>query len=136
MMLFLTQPVWPATGESLKTLGVGRLKSSVKLPCFISGVGTMLWIVVDSRLLKRSKSPKKKVLSLIIGPPNVPPNWFCTKCPLGRGLPFIGLALLTQELASSAAFRRYSNRFPWYWFVPDLIVALITAPAELPNSVE
>ena len=76
MMLFLTQPVWPATGESLKTLGVGRLKSSVKLPCFISGVGTMLWIVVDRRLLKRWKSPKKNVLSLIIGPPNVPPNWF------------------------------------------------------------
>ena len=90
--------------ESLKANG-----NSVKFPVFMSGVGTVLLTVVDWRLLKRSKSPKKKVLSLIIGPPKVPPNWFCTKCPLGNAT---GFASLIHEFASSAAFRMYSKRFP------------------------
>src|SRR5215831_17459228 len=73
-----THPACPAIGEALSVL-----PSSVKLPCFISGVGTVLVIVVDRRLAKRWRSPKKKVLSFMMGPPKVPPNWFWTKRPFG-----------------------------------------------------
>ena len=54
--------------------GVNANGNSVKFPAFISGVGTVLATLVASRLVKRSRSPKKNVLSLMIGPPNVPPN--------------------------------------------------------------
>ena len=71
MMLPVTQPTWPFTFESAR---VGD--NSVKFPCFISGVGTVEFTVVNLRLENFCASKKKKVRFLIIGPPIVPPYWF------------------------------------------------------------
>src|SRR4029077_14399208 len=121
-----TQPVWPLTRESLKAW-----LNSVKFPVFISGVGTVDWMVVALRLVKNWKSPKKNVLFFHTGPPIVAPYWFWAKCP--RGTP---LRLLKKEFASSELLRRYSQTSPWKELLPDLIVAFTNAPAPVPNPAE
>ena len=44
--------------------------------------------------------------------------------------------LLAQLLASKRSSRRNSNRLPWNSLLPDLVMALTTPPATLPNSAE
>src|SRR5437899_8063476 len=120
------QPFW------LGTVGfVSDAFSSVKFPCFIRGVGTAEFTVVAFRLVKFCASKKKKVRFLMTGPPIVPPNWFWLKCP--RGTP---PALLKKLFESRRLLRRNSHTSPRKAFDPLLIDALITAPADVPNSAE
>src|SRR5260370_36719838 len=114
------------------TRGAARVGfNSVKLPVFIKGVGTVERIVVALLLLKSCASPKKKVLCLRIGPPIVPPNWFWLKWP--RGTP---PALFKNVFASKWLLRTNSHTSPWKESVPLLMDALMTAPADVPNSAE
>jgi hypothetical protein len=46
------------------------------------------------------------------------------------------VTLDTKLLASSLSLRGNSNTLPWYWFVPDRIVAFTVYPAERPYSAE
>src|SRR6266567_3548652 len=95
----------------------------------MAAVGTLaIWgAAFSSREL--CQEPKKKVLSLRIGPPRVAPNWFWMK----RGLPPAGWK---YGVASRAELRRNSKRVAWSWLVPDLSVTLTTPPAAWPNSAE
>src|SRR5947209_14778599 len=96
------QPACEGTVEATRAL-----LSSVKLPPFIAGVGTVDWTVVAFRLVKFCASKKKKVRFLITGPPMAPPNTFWLKCP--RGMPF---RLLKKVLASRLLLRRNSHTSP------------------------
>src|ERR1017187_4705663 len=58
-----------------------------------------------------------------MGPPKLPPNWFC----LYEG--FVGAK---KFLASSFSLRRNSNSEPWNSLVPLLVTKLITPPAVRP----
>ena len=49
----------------------------------------------------------------------------------GNAVPVVEVGLASSEL-----LRRYSHTSPWNGLVPDLMVALMTAPAEVPNSAE
>ena len=64
-----------------------------------------------------------------MGPPIAPPNWFCL-----NGCRETRPAFEKKLLASNFSLRKNSKRLPWNAFVPDLIVALMIAPAERPNS--
>ena len=67
----------------------------------------------------------------MMGPPIVPPNWFWLKWP--RGTP---PALLKKLLESNRLLRTNSQTSPWKALVPLFMEALITAPADVPNSAE
>ena len=56
-----------------------------------------------------------------MGPPSVPPNWFCRRAGF--------TAPLKKFLASSAEFRKNSYADPWKELPPDLVAALIVAEA-------
>src|SRR5262249_56582459 len=63
-----------------------------------------------------SNMPKKNVLFLMIGPPNVPVYWW--------RLNHVGESpcrLLDQEFALSAEFRTFHVTPPRNWFVPDFV---------------
>src|SRR5271157_2041275 len=79
----------------------------------------------DCRLFRvRSPSPKKNNLSLITGPPKLPPNWLRWKSgalnPGGVG----------SDAAAAEWSRKKPNAPPWKAFVPDLVVTF-TAPEEV-----
>ena len=67
----------------------------------------------------------------MIGPPNVKPAMCWLNLPLGRPV-----RLLSHVLALNASSRKNSYSDPLNWFVPDFTDALMTAPADLPNSAE
>src|SRR5438552_1674448 len=50
----------------------------LKFPARIARVGTVRRAEAARRRVVRSQSAKKKSLFFTMGPPNVPPNWFCT----------------------------------------------------------
>ena len=55
----------------------GSFKVAVEFPCSICGVGIRPRSVLLRRDRNPSESPKKKILSFLIGPPTVKPHWFC-----------------------------------------------------------
>src|ERR1700693_6138504 len=61
-----------------------------------------------------------KLLSFLIGPPNVPPYWLRLK----------GETEAAKKLrASIASLRRNSNAEPWNWFPPERVENCTVAPA-------
>ena len=44
------------------------------------------------------------------------------------------MKLVDHSLALKKSLRRNSNMLPWYWFVPDLVLTLMTPPRKCPNS--
>src|SRR3954468_11395792 len=50
----------------------------LKLPARSAAVGTVRLADAARRRVVRSQSAKKKSLFFTMGPPNIPPNWFCT----------------------------------------------------------
>src|SRR5262245_43646454 len=98
------------------------------------------------RSVQRWYEPKKKVLSLTIGPPIVPPNWFSIRSGAPSRVPLItplttlrqpppGFAALSRLLQ---AFRRLllwnQNPEPCRPLEPDLVTMLKTEPAARPYS--
>ncbi len=85
----------------------------------------------------RSKERKKKVLSFLMGPPRVAPNWFDWKGALSRSM---GLPKTSNFSKWSFAFRllsrKYQKAFPRNSLVPLLVTMLTTPPEALPNSAE
>ena len=73
----------------------------------------------------RRKQPR---VSLMMGPPNEPPNWLLWRAVCGCGLK------LKKFRALRSVFRKYSNSVPCGELVPDLVTILITAPALRPYS--
>src|SRR5262245_7238217 len=86
---------------------------------------------VKRRMYLNSLPPKKKSLSLMIGPPREKPK--SLKRSVGFATP---LALFMKELASSLSLRRYSKALPWNLFSPLRVTMLIEAPAFRPYSAE
>src|SRR6266849_8545684 len=72
-----------------------------------------------------SYDAKKNVRSFTIGPPNVPPNWFCLSSGRRRSKGPVELNIW---------LRRYSKTLPCQPLVPDLVTTLITAPELRPYS--
>src|SRR5262249_35845129 len=66
-----------------------------------AAVGTPLIVAPDPswRSVQRWEEPKKKVLSLMIGPPKVPPNWFSLR--RGASLNPAALSRLLRALKTS-----------------------------------
>ena len=54
----------------------GSLTLEVKIPARSLAVGTWVARMTPRVIRVPSKSPKKKALSLTIGPPRLPPYWF------------------------------------------------------------
>src|ERR1700733_761381 len=77
---------------------------------------------------------KKNNLSLMIGPPSVPPNMF--QRTVGFASTSVGSSLFSHWLAFSLSLRKNSHASPWKRFVPDLIDALTMPPMKLPNSAD
>src|SRR5215831_7162832 len=102
---------WPATEHGRKPL------------CAFAS-GTNATKVCPKDLLNSSSLTKKNSLSFLIGPPTLPPNWFCRND---------GLTVSKKFRASSALLRRNSYADPCSSFVPDLLTAFTTAPLP-PNS--
>src|SRR5215471_8973311 len=101
---------------------------SDRLPLTSCGVKVVLGLEVAGRSKREPwKSAKKNSLFFLTGPPTVPPYSFQR----GRGRP---LKLLDHSLALKKSLRRYSNRLPWNWLVPDLRLTLMTPPRNWPNS--
>src|SRR5579863_2398818 len=103
------------------------------------GVGIRVAAEVEGGVLLRRlcSSMKKKSLSLMMWPPNVPPNWFQRSAERGTATPADGpFQLLAQEFEFSLSLRKYSKRSPWNLLVPDLITTLMMPPWKLPNSAE
>ena len=57
------------------------------------------------------------------GPPNVPPNWFCTRAVVVAWKKF---------RAFSERFLRNSKTVPWNSFVPDRVTTFTTPPVTCP----
>ena len=74
-----------------------------------------------------SPSMKKNVLSLKIGPPTEPPNWFRLN---------FSRELASALLASRLVLRTNSKNEPCNWLLPDLVVTRTVGPARVPNSAE
>src|ERR1700733_14205119 len=72
-----------------------------------------------------SYDPKKNVRSLMIGPPNVAPNWFWFSC---------GFTVLKYPCAFNTVLRKYSNTSPCSALVPDFVTTLTTDPELRPYS--
>src|SRR2546427_8994971 len=73
----------------------------------------------------------------MIGPPNVPPNWFrlIWSRPLSFvGWPFGSVKGAKKPLALKTALRTNSNTSPWNLLVPDLVMTFTAAPAFWPYS--
>src|SRR5262249_24986590 len=121
-----------------------------KLPCkaerfpppYTAGIGQGQGAAVTSRLnfvikgpdrLSRSIAKKKKALSLLIGPPAVPPNW--CRVVMEGGIGVAGAAGVEVVLIR---FKFWKNQCaePCHWLVPDLVTTLIRPPVEWPNSAE
>src|SRR5581483_1941890 len=83
---------WVALGRSA---AVGTITSGDGIP----------W-----RTRRPSYEVKKKVWFFLIGPPNVPPNWFWLNCGLSQGTPSI--AGKQYGLAFSLVLRKNSYTFP------------------------
>lgn len=65
----------------------------------------------------------------MMGPPNVPPNMFQRNLGVGKTPPGVSaFRPFSHLLALKTSLRKNSNMLPWYWFVPDLIVALTIPP--------
>src|SRR6266496_5766704 len=83
----------------------------LKSPPLIAGVGTVsVAFLGPFRRRKPWYQPKKKVLSLIMGPPPVTPNSFCLLIARGA-LPVLGsgaTSLAKNPFASSFSLRRNS----------------------------
>ena len=62
------------------------LVAALKSPPCIAVVGTVAVSVISVWLIRFSYETKKKVLSRLIGPPNVPPNWLWSYWPRGMAL--------------------------------------------------
>src|SRR5262249_61955760 len=63
---------------------------------------------------------KKNIFSLRLGPPGLPPYWFC----------LYGCTRVSKKLrASATSLRRNSNSVPCIWLVPERVVSLMDAPA-------
>src|SRR5262245_29980328 len=134
MMLFGKQAVLsvalqlPALSGSFRKMLLRALKS---LFCLVR-VGMLRDVApLNRRMYLNSLPPKKKSLSLIIGPPREKPK--SLKRSVGFATP---VALLMKELASSLSLRRYSKALPWNLFSPLRVTMLIEAPAFRPYSAE
>src|SRR5215471_1845947 len=134
IMLFGKQAVWsvalqlPDLSGSFRKRPLTALKSPFRSAC----VG----MVRDTEELRRrmylnSVPPKKKSLSLMIGPPSAKPK--SLKRSVGFATP---LTLLMNELASSLSLRKYSKALPWKLFSPLRVTMLIEAPEFRPYSAE
>src|SRR5579859_8143955 len=107
----------------------GNACSTAALNC---GDSTLMVCGVAA-VMKRSPCTvrKKNSLSLMMGPPRVPPNW------LKRSSGFLMPAPFTKKLlASNLSLRRNSQRLPCQLFVPDLVTRFTMEPALLPYSAE
>src|SRR5262249_34097932 len=118
--------------SAVPTIPSGPASRNEKSPFRSARVGMLR----DEEALKRrmylnSLPPKKKSLSLIIGPPRAKPK--SLKRSVGFATP---LALLMKVLASSLSLRKNSNALPWNLFSPLRVTMLIEAPALRPYSAE
>src|SRR5579864_6712455 len=89
-------------------------------------LGTKLVCVELNLCSNPSKLAKKKLVSFLIGPPTLPPNWFSR-----NGGTFDGS---NGERVSSALFRKNSKTSPCNRLVPDFVTTLICAPPMSPYS--
>src|SRR5437867_12999379 len=105
-----------------------------RIPRLAATVGTTAIVVSFRACRNPSYAPKKKVLSVLIGPPRTPPNWFLRKG--GRSaLPSPSLSSKSKMVrASKALFRRNSNSVPCNSLVPLRVTAETTAPDARPYS--
>ena len=109
----------------------GAPRFAEKLPPRCARVGTFEIATRPMSWRVPWKSPKKKVRSLMTGPPTAKPYW------LRRKTGFFGLAAVAganRLRAFSASLRRNSNTVPCSSFEPDLVVKLMTPPLKRPNS--
>src|SRR5437867_12969735 len=105
-----------------------------RIPRLAATVGTTASVVSLRAWRKPSYPPKKKVLSLWIGPPRTPPNWF-RRNGGSSALPSpLWSSKSKMVRASSALFRRNSNRVPCNSLVPLRVTAETTAPLARPYS--
>src|SRR5271169_6061754 len=115
----------------LATVAVGEVPDrgdAEKSPLSWAVVGTVTgWETTPWMILRPSYAAKKNVLSFLIGPPNVPPNWFWWKSGFGATVNVNGLAL-------RSVLRKNSYTLPWNSLVPDLVTTLTTAPELRPYS--
>src|SRR5215813_13426261 len=98
----------------------GAPRFAEKFPPRCASVGTLEIATRPMSWRMPWKSPKKKVRSLMIGPPAANPYW------LRRKTGFFGLAAVAgakRFLAFSASLRRNSNAVPCNPFEPDLVVS-------------
>src|SRR5690348_8123571 len=91
----------------------------VKIPCCANGDRTAWLVVKPPGCLDIAKEPKKKSLSLKIGPPTLPPKSLRMMGFLGRPA-----ALLLQLLAFNAVLRKSSNTLPWKSLLPRRVTKL------------
>src|SRR5581483_4053393 len=71
----------------------------------------------------------------MIAPPTSAPNWFCVNGGGWLDVPLLSsLRLLKNSLELKILLRRYSYPEPCQVFVPDLVLMLMTPPANLPHS--
>src|ERR1039458_8309914 len=106
----LCGPEGPCEKSPFRSALVGIVTRSEEMPCTI-------W--------RSSTEAKKKVLFFLMGPPNVPPNWFWWKS---------GLMLSKKPRASRTVLRKNSYASPWNSLVPPLVTTLTTEPELRPYS--
>ena len=76
-----------------------------------------------------SAARKKNILSFLIGPPRVKPNWFWSKLESGSRPP-----LRSCGFDDRLSFLKKACAEPWRSLVPDLVTTLTKPPEERPNS--
>src|SRR6185295_11353395 len=124
-----------AAGRNFKRAATcGREPACCCRICRPASVGTPLIELPEPscRSVHRWYGPKKKVLSLMMGPPIVPPYWFS----LRRGASLKPAALSTLLRALTTLLLLNSKAEPWKRFPPDFVRMLTTEPAARPYSAE
>src|ERR1035437_9214385 len=105
---------------------------TLAMTAFAKAVVGMLVAMTFGRTKRNpSVSKKKKVLSLITGPPTEVAHWFAFE----RGFENPPLSFIQSLAFMFEPFHQYSA-FPWKLLVPDLVKEMTWAPANWPNSAE
>src|ERR1035437_2079056 len=85
------------------------------------GVSTVVVSVVELDAVSPKKPPKKNTLSLMIGPPKVPPYSFLLNTGIAVQPVAPGAQYWNSVRAVSTLLVKYSDAVPWKLFVPGLV---------------
>src|SRR6202030_1855892 len=126
---------WPATGKFV------RIFETAESAAMDLSVAKLLAVGASSGVAEPcpckvvySYAPKKKNLSLTIGPPNVPPNRLLSKGGCVVIVPLLRAALVRLSMAFRFLFCAYHSPEPCQLFVPVLVTRINWPPEEWPYS--